>query len=73
MAIPDAGLARAARSLIAESGGIWRGDAVYTIPTALPCRVAKKEAGMILRDRTVQRHPGDKNGQERLRDKGRHV
>ncbi len=44
------GFARHVRTTVAESGGIWRGDAVYTISAALPRGVKTIDAEVVVRD-----------------------
>ena len=44
------GFARHVRTNIAESGGTWRGDAVYTISAALPNGLRTIDAEVTVRD-----------------------
>ena len=44
------GFARHLRTNIAESGGIWRADAVYTISAALPLGLRNIDAEVTVRD-----------------------
>lgn len=55
--IRGAGFARHIRSQVAESSGIWRGDAVYTISTDLPRGVTTIDAEVAVRDCTAQGIP----------------
>ncbi|MEO6299683.1 MAG: hypothetical protein ABIV25_02895 [Paracoccaceae bacterium] len=48
--IRGAGFARHVRTNIAQSGGTWRGDAVYTISTALPDGLRTIDAEVTVRD-----------------------
>jgi hypothetical protein len=48
--IRGAGFARHVRTSVDESGGIWRGDAVYTISAALPLGVRTIDAEVAVRD-----------------------
>lgn len=48
--IRGAGFARHVRTSVDESGGIWRGDAVYTISAALPIGVRNIDAEVTVRD-----------------------
>jgi len=51
------GFARHLRTNIAESGGIWRGDAVYTISAALPLGLRNIDAEVTVRDCAAQGIP----------------
>ncbi|TMV80913.1 hypothetical protein FGG78_25185 [Thioclava sp. BHET1] len=42
------GFARHVRTNVAEEGGIWRGDAVYTISSALPRGIRTIDAGLTV-------------------------
>lgn len=55
--IRGAGFARHVRTNIAESGGTWRGDAVYTISTALPDGLRTIDAEVTVRDCGAQGIP----------------
>lgn len=44
------GFARHVRTNVAETGGIWRGDAVYTISPALPDGLKKIDAEVVAAD-----------------------
>jgi len=55
--IRGAGFARHVRTNIAESGGVWRGDAVYTISTALPDGLRTIDAEVTVRDCGAQGIP----------------
>jgi len=44
------GFARHLRTKVVEEGGIWRGDAVYTISPALPDGVLKLDAEVVAAD-----------------------
>jgi hypothetical protein len=44
------GFARHVRTNVAQSGGVWRGDAVYTISAALPEGVRTIDAEVTVRD-----------------------
>jgi hypothetical protein len=44
------GFARHVRTNVTEEGGIWRGDAVYTISPALPGGIAKLDAEVVAAD-----------------------
>ena len=48
--IRGAGFARHVRTSVDETGGIWRGDAVYTISAALPLGVRNIDAEVTVRD-----------------------
>ncbi len=48
--IRGAGFARHVRTSVDETGGIWRGDAVYTISAALPNGVRNIDAEVTVRD-----------------------
>ena len=48
--IRGAGFARHVRTSVDLSGGIWRGDAVYTISAALPLGVRNIDAEVTVRD-----------------------
>lgn len=51
------GFARHLRTNIAESGGIWRGDAIYTISAALPLGLRNIDAEVTVRDCAAQGIP----------------
>lgn len=51
------GFARHLRTNIAESGGIWRADAVYTISAALPLGLRNIDAEVTVRDCAAQGIP----------------
>ena len=55
--IRGAGFARHLRTSVAESGGVWRGDAVYTISTALPMGLRTIDAEVAVRDCGAQGIP----------------
>jgi len=55
--IRGAGFARHVRTQVAETGGNWRGDAVYTISDALPPGVATIDAEVAVRDCAAQGIP----------------
>ena len=55
--IRGAGFARHVRTNIAQSGGTWRGDAVYTISTALPEGLRTIDAEVTVRDCGAQGIP----------------
>lgn len=44
------GFARHLRTNVAEEGGIWRADAVYTVSPALPDGVVKLDAEVVVAD-----------------------
>lgn len=44
------GFARHVRTNVVETGGIWRGDAVYTISSALPDGLKKIDAEVVAAD-----------------------
>ena len=44
------GFARHLRTKVVEEGGIWRGDAVYTISQALPDGIKKIDAEVVAAD-----------------------
>ena len=44
------GFARHVRTNVAKSGGLWRGDAVYTISAALPRGLRTLDAEVVVRD-----------------------
>jgi hypothetical protein len=44
------GFARHVRTVVAQSGGLWRGDAVYTISAAMPTGVRTLDAEVVVRD-----------------------
>lgn len=44
------GFARHLRTNVAEKGGIWRGDAVYTVSPALPEGLTKIDAEVVAAD-----------------------
>ncbi len=48
--IRGAGFARHVRTSVDETGGIWRGDAVYTISAALPLGRRTIDAEVAVRD-----------------------
>jgi hypothetical protein len=48
--IRGAGFARHVRTNVANTGGIWRGDAVYTISAALPKGLKTIDAEVTVRD-----------------------
>jgi hypothetical protein len=48
--IRGAGFARHVRTSVDETGGIWRGDAVYTISAALPLGLRTIDAEVTVRD-----------------------
>jgi hypothetical protein len=48
--IRGAGFARHVRTSVDETGGIWRGDAVYTISAALPLGLRTIDAEVAVRD-----------------------
>ncbi|MGL5009800.1 MAG: hypothetical protein ACRC6I_07940 [Paracoccaceae bacterium] len=48
--IRGAGFARHVRTTVDETGGIWRGDAVYTISAALPLGLRTIDAEVTVRD-----------------------
>jgi len=51
------GFARHLRTNIAESGGIWRGDAIYTISASLPLGLRTIDAEVTVRDCAAQGIP----------------
>jgi hypothetical protein len=55
--IRGAGFARHVRTSVAESGGVWRGDAVYTISAALPMGLRTIDAEVTVRDCGAQGIP----------------
>ncbi len=55
--IRGAGFARHVRTQVAETGGNWRGDAVYTISAALPPGLATIDAEVTVRDCAAQGIP----------------
>jgi hypothetical protein len=55
--IRGAGFARHVRTQVAETGGNWRGDAVYTISASLPPGVATIDAEVAVRDCAAQGIP----------------
>ena len=55
--IRGAGFARHVRTNIAETGGTWRGDAVYTISAALPDGLRTIDAEVTVRDCGAQGIP----------------
>lgn len=55
--IRGAGFARHVRTQVAETGGNWRGDAVYTISAALPPGMATIDAEVAVRDCAAQGIP----------------
>lgn len=44
------GFARHIRTTVAKSGGVWRGDAVYTISATLPRGIRTLDAEVVVRD-----------------------
>jgi hypothetical protein len=48
--IRGAGFARHVRTSVDETGGIWRGDAVYTISASLPLGLRNIDAEVTVRD-----------------------
>ena len=44
------GFARHVRTNVGEQGGLWRGDAVYTISSSLPDGVKKLDAEVVAQD-----------------------
>ena len=48
--IRGAGFARQVRTTVAQTGSIWRGDAVYTISAALPKGFRTIDAEVTVRD-----------------------
>ena len=55
--IRGAGFARHVRTNIAQTGGTWRGDAVYTISAALPDGLRTIDAEVTVRDCAAQGIP----------------
>jgi len=51
------GFARHVRTLVTEEGGIWRGDAIYTISAALPRGPKTIDAEVTVRDCGAQGIP----------------
>ena len=51
------GFARHLRTNVAQSGGIWRGDAVYTVSAALPRGLRTIDAEVTVRDCGAQGIP----------------
>ncbi len=51
------GFARHLRTNIAQSGGVWRGDAVYTISASLPLGLLNIDAEVTVRDCAQQGIP----------------
>jgi hypothetical protein len=51
------GFARHVRTNVANSGGVWRGDAVYTISAALPRGLKTIDAEVTVRDCGAQGIP----------------
>ncbi|HSF64717.1 MAG TPA: hypothetical protein VLA78_10030 [Paracoccaceae bacterium] len=51
------GFARHVRTAVDEAGGVWRGDAVYTISSALPRGVRTLDAEVVVRDCGAQGIP----------------
>ena len=51
------GFARHVRTTVAEEGGVWRGDAVYTISAALPKGLMTIDAEVTVRDCGMQGIP----------------
>jgi hypothetical protein len=44
------GFARHVRTVVEQSGGLWHGDAVYTISEALPAGLRTLDAEVVVRD-----------------------
>ena len=55
--IRGAGFARHVRTTVDKTGGVWRGDAVYTISAALPIGLRTIDAEVTVRDCAAQRIP----------------
>jgi hypothetical protein len=55
--IRGAGFARHVRTNVDKSGGVWRGDAVYTISAALPIGLRTIDAEVTVRDCAAQAIP----------------
>jgi hypothetical protein len=55
--IRGAGFARHVRTTVDKSGGVWRGDAVYTISAALPIGMRTIDAEVTVRDCAAQGIP----------------
>jgi hypothetical protein len=51
------GFARHVRTQVDETGGVWRGDAVYTISPALPRGLRTIDAEVVVRDCGAQGIP----------------
>ena len=51
------GFARHVRKTVAQEGGVWRGDAVYTISAALPKGLMTIDAEVTVRDCGMQGIP----------------
>lgn len=51
------GFARHVRTAVDAQGGVWRGDAVYTISSALPRGVRTLDAEVVVRDCGAQGIP----------------
>ena len=51
------GFARHLRTNIAETGGVWRADAIYTISAALPLGLRNIDAEVTVRDCAAQAIP----------------
>ncbi len=51
------GFARHVRTNVVQTGGIWRGDAVYTISPTLPDGLVTIDAEVVVRDCGVQGIP----------------
>ncbi|MBI1217693.1 MAG: hypothetical protein GC186_04010 [Rhodobacteraceae bacterium] len=51
------GFARHVRTNVAQEGGVWRGDAVYTISAALPRGLMTIDAEVTVRDCAMQGIP----------------
>src|SRR5690606_1971396 len=51
------GFARHVRTNVSEEGGIWRGDAVYTISSALPDGLRTLDAEVVVQDCRAQGIP----------------
>jgi hypothetical protein len=55
--IRGAGFARHVRTNVDKTGGVWRGDAVYTISAALPIGLRTIDAEVTVRDCAAQGIP----------------
>jgi hypothetical protein len=51
------GFARHVRTTVGERGGIWRGDAVYTVSPTLPRGIRTLDAEVVVRDCGAQGIP----------------